>query len=72
MASLFKEKINLHLKNADICYYPNFLETTEANLLFRHLKETIPWQQDTITLFGKSHPQPRLTALFSNNSKQAD
>lgn len=31
--------------------------------------EKIPWQQDSIKIFGKVHPQPRLTALFADNSK---
>lgn len=33
------------------------------------LQHEIPWQQDDITLFGKTHPQPRLTALFGNEGK---
>jgi len=31
------------------------------------LLDEIDWQQDTITLFGKTHLQPRLTALYANN-----
>ncbi|HCO85227.1 MAG TPA: alpha-ketoglutarate-dependent dioxygenase AlkB, partial [Arenibacter sp.] len=31
--------------------------------------ETTPWQQDNITVFGKTYPQPRLTALFGDNSR---
>lgn len=29
----------------------------------------MPWQQDDIKVFGKIYPQPRLTALYSNNGK---
>ncbi len=38
-------------------------------MFFEKLKEAVPWQQDNITLFGKTYPQPRLTALFGNNGK---
>jgi alkylated DNA repair dioxygenase AlkB len=29
----------------------------------------VRWQQDDITIFGKTYRQPRLTALFGNNGK---
>jgi alkylated DNA repair dioxygenase AlkB len=70
MNSLFpKEKIVFSLPDADIEYYPNFFDNTRANELFKKLKTEIPWQQDLITVFGKTHPQPRLTALFGNEGK---
>ncbi|MEX0360197.1 MAG: alpha-ketoglutarate-dependent dioxygenase AlkB [Allomuricauda sp.] len=66
---LFDTKINLDLPNADIIYHPSFLSLERANHFFRTLGETIPWQQDQITVFGKTHPQPRLTALYADNDK---
>ncbi len=63
------EKIHLNLPNSDICYFPNFFKEAEANTYYKRLLETTKWQQDNITLFGKTHPQPRLTALFANNDK---
>lgn len=70
MNSLFPtEKISFDLPNAIIEYYPNFFEAEKANLLFEKLLNEIPWQQDNITVFGKTHPQPRLTALFGNEGK---
>ena len=33
------------------------------------LLENIPWQQDEITVYGKKHLQPRLTALYGNEGK---
>ena len=71
MNSLFpKDKITFDLPDASIVYFPNFFTDKEANNLFEELLTTIPWQQDDITVFGKTHPQPRLTALFGNNGKQ--
>jgi alkylated DNA repair dioxygenase AlkB len=70
MNSLFpKEKITFNLPDADIEYYPNFFDSIRAAELFDKLKQDIPWQQDNITVFGKTHPQPRLTALFGNEGK---
>lgn len=70
MNSLFpKEKITFNLPDAEIEYYPNFFESHGADELFEKLKNEIPWQQDNITVFGKTHPQPRLTALFGNEGK---
>ncbi len=70
MNSLFpKEKITFSVPDATIEYYPNFFDSHRANELFEKLKTEIPWQQDNITVFGKTHPQPRLTALFGNEGK---
>ena len=70
MNSLFpKEKITFNLPDAEIEYFPDFFEKLRANELFDKLKNEIPWQQDFITVYGKTHPQPRLTALFGNEGK---
>lgn len=62
------EKITIELPKASLEYFPNFFELQKANELFSLLQNTIPWQQDTITVFGKNHLQPRLTALYGNNN----
>jgi alkylated DNA repair dioxygenase AlkB len=68
--SLFpKEKITFNIPDADIEYYPNFYKNDRANELFEKLRKEIPWQQDNIKVYGKIHPQPRLTALFGNEGK---
>ena len=70
MNSLFpSEKISFDLPNADIVYYPNLFDAKKSNLLYEKLLQEIPWQNDTIKVFGKSHAQPRLTALFGNEGK---
>ena len=70
MNTLFsQEKITFNIPDADIEYYPNFFESNRADEFFEKLKNEIPWQQDNITVFGKMHPQPRLTALFGNEGK---
>lgn len=70
MNSLFQsEPIVLNLPDAEIIYYPHFFDKKEASAIFAQLKNETPWQQDDIRVFGKIHPQPRLTALFGNEGK---
>jgi alkylated DNA repair dioxygenase AlkB len=70
MNSLFpKEKIVFDLPDAEIEYYPNLFSVEKSNELFQKLKNEIPWQQDNITVFGQTCPQPRLTALYGNDGK---
>lgn len=68
--SLFpEEKIIFALPDAEIEYYPSFFSSEKSNELFEKLKTEIQWQHDTITVFGHSHLQPRLTALYGNEGK---
>lgn len=63
-----EEKIDLALPDADIYYYPNFISPERATEIFYVLLKETDWQQDDITVFGKTYSQPRLTALFGENS----
>lgn len=72
MKSLFDnipDPIFLNLLDAEVIYYPHFFDKDEADSIFAELTNEIPWQQDDIRLFGKTHAQPRLTALFGNEGK---
>lgn len=70
MILLFQsEPFIFDVPDATIFYYPNFFEKNEADIIFEQLKTNIPWQQDEIKVFGKTHLQPRLTALFGNKDK---
>ena len=70
MNLLFPEdKISFDLQDATIVYYPNFFKLDVADLLFHKLQNETPWQQDDITVYGKTFAQPRLTALFGNEGK---
>jgi len=61
------EKIDLKLPDADVVYYPNFLNQEATTLLLKQLIKNTKWQQDDICVFGKTYPQPRLTHLFAEN-----
>lgn len=72
MKSLFDnipDPIFLNLPDAEVIYYPHFFDKGEADTIYAELTNEIPWQQDDIRIFGKTHPQPRLTALFGNEGK---
>ncbi|MCB0462631.1 MAG: alpha-ketoglutarate-dependent dioxygenase AlkB [Flavobacteriaceae bacterium] len=60
---------DLKLRDADIWYYPNFFSAEESSQYFKKLFSETNWQQDDITVFGKTYKQPRLTALYANNEK---
>ncbi len=38
----------------------------QSDLLFRGLLEDVDWEQRAITVYGKTHPQPRLVAWFGD------
>jgi alkylated DNA repair dioxygenase AlkB len=70
MMNLFsEEKRHFNLPNAELIYIDKFYDTAIADQYFDVLKKTVNWQQDNITSFGKTYKQPRLTALYANNSK---
>ena len=70
MKTLFpSEKVTFDLPDASIEYFPNFFDENQSKELFEKLLKEIPWQQDDITVYGKTHRQPRLTALFGNEGK---
>lgn len=62
------EPVKLNLPHADVSYYPLLFKDDIATTYFNDLLTTTNWQQDDITVFGKTYPQPRLTALFGNNN----
>lgn len=53
------------LPDAELIYYPDFLQPKMADFLYAYLLNSIPWKQQNIKLFGKEIPQPRLTAFFA-------
>jgi alkylated DNA repair dioxygenase AlkB len=61
--------IVLELPDAEILYYPHFFDKEQADRIYTELLEKITWQQDYITVYGKTHLQPRLTALYGNEGK---
>jgi alkylated DNA repair dioxygenase AlkB len=63
------EPIHFSVPDADLCLYPNFIARDKAQEYFDLLYAQTPWRNDPITVFGKTHPQPRLTALYGHEGK---
>ena len=57
------------LPDCKLTYIPDFLDLNRAKELFHSLLKQVPWQEDTITVFGKTYNQPRLTALYGETGK---
>lgn len=60
-----RETQDFNLPDAQLTYLPSFLSKPEADSLYEVLFNQTNWQHDDITVFGKTYPQPRLTALYS-------
>lgn len=55
------ETLVLNLADADVEYHPEFYAEHAAWDLYNSLLDNTDWQQDTITVYGKTHLTPRLT-----------
>lgn len=69
MKLFFSESIILDLPDADITYFPRCYTEIEASDLYDCLLKETSWKQDTITLFGKTYNQPRLTSWYGEINK---
>ncbi len=63
------QPLEIALPNADLSYWPTFLNESDANYYTEELLNSIPWRGDTIQIFGKSILQPRLTAFYGDPTK---
>lgn len=43
-----------------------FIKDPEAALLFRALRDRVAWRQDTIVVYGREHPLPRLQQWYGD------
>jgi len=58
----------LHLPDADLVLWHDILPGEDTRVLQRLIEE-IPWRQEHVTLWGKTHPQPRLVAWYADAGK---
>lgn len=68
--SLFTEVLRqfeaIHLPDGQLRYAAHFYEHGEAQAMFDALLEQTPWRQDSISIYGKRHAQPRLSAWYGD------
>jgi alkylated DNA repair dioxygenase AlkB len=55
--------------DGEVIFYSGFFSTNESDELFSELNSSIKWRQDTIQMFGKYLPLPRLTAWYGDEGK---
>lgn len=57
------------LKNGHLWYDPSFFTADESDRLLAELLNNIAWRQESVSMFGKKIPQPRLTAWYGDPGK---
>ncbi len=57
------------MEDADVIHISRFFQKAAADHYFQTLLKETSWQQDHIKIFGKTYPQPRLTALYGEAGK---
>ena len=55
--------------NLEVMILENFFPPEDAENLFDLLNEKVPWEQETLKMFGKVTPIPRLTSWFGDSGK---
>lgn len=59
----------LQFPNTQLYFQTDFLSREESIELYQYLIATMPWENQQITLFGKTFPSPRLEAFFATDGK---
>lgn len=63
---MFSESTVIDLPDANLIYYPNWLDQQTAFDLLSLFQERLTWQQQPIRMFGRWVMQPRLTAWYGD------
>jgi alkylated DNA repair dioxygenase AlkB len=53
-------------RDGEVIYYPDFIKNHDE--IFNQLLKLINWQEKDITLFGKTHKVPRLSAWYGDEN----
>lgn len=57
------------LQNGEYIYIPNFFSFEESDHYFGALREKISWKQESMNMYGKQLPFPRLIAWYGDDKK---
>lgn len=60
---------SLTIPDGDLVIYHTLFNEKESNQLFSDLYNNTKWKQETIKIYGKSVPIPRLTAWYGDSGK---
>jgi alkylated DNA repair dioxygenase AlkB len=61
--------ISYEVADGEVLLYERFFSQFESDRFYETLRKQVLWQQDTIKVYGKSHPLPRLTAWYGDSGK---
>lgn len=59
----------IQIENGEYIYIPNFYTKEIADKYFQRLIEDIKWKQESMKMYGKELPFPRLTAWYGDQDK---
>ena len=59
---------HFNIPDADLTLYEHFFNREESDAYYQILMDETPWNQEPITIHGKTYPTPRLTAWFGKNA----
>jgi len=55
---------HFNISDADLTLYEHFFNRADADHYYHAFMDETPWKQEPITIHGKTHPTPRLTAWY--------
>jgi alkylated DNA repair dioxygenase AlkB len=55
---------HFNIPDAELTLYEHFFTREESDIYYHTLLDETPWIQEPITIHGKTHPTPRLTAWY--------
>ena len=59
----------IKIDNGEYIYIPNFYNKSDADSYFNLLLNNITWNQESMNMYGKQIPFPRLTSWYGDNDK---
>lgn len=59
-------KVIYTLQDADLVLIENFFSKEESDMLYSQLMKNINWMDTKVTVYGKEHDTPRLTAWYGD------
>lgn len=57
------------IANGEIYYAADFLQNDEAWIFFERFKQEIQWRQESLRMYGREIPFPRLTSWYGDPGK---
>lgn len=58
--------ISMSIEDGELSYYPALIPPDQCSEAFAALMEEIPWKQESVLMYGKKIPMPRLTAWIGD------